>query len=311
MSLRVRLVLLCAAALMAPSAAAADSTVVADPNVRQVDALDGTVVWVSPATGGREVLMLRDAAGTRRVPGAPAVRFYRTIDLGHGRSGRLVLTYQRCDTGHCVAYRDDLRGHHTLFRGLAPRSCALTTAPSLWSDRAAFGVLCHRGRVADDGRSGLYLKRGTGAPRHLPRAKAVARYGITSVSAVDVTGGRVAAVFADIYSFATSQTTSGTAIRTIFAGASEGESDARVAGLALTPTGALWALTDLTVSDEPNRALVFRRAGGCQALETVTGQATDPGYPAIDLAVDGHTLYLVVPGTGIVEHAFTPDRPCS
>jgi hypothetical protein len=33
-------------------------------------------------------------------------------------------------------------------------------------------------------------------------------------------------------------------------------------------------------------------------------------YPAIDLAVDGRALYVVVPGTGIATYEFAPARSC-
>ena len=302
---------LLAAALAVPSAAAAaDTTVAADPNARQVTALDGTIVWVSDTADDRQVLMQSTAAGVARVAGAPAVRSYRTIDLGHDRDGELVLTYQRCDTRHCVSYRDDLGGHRSIFRGMAIRNCSLSTAPSLWGRRAAYGLACHKGRTADPKRSGLYVRTGAGTPRHLPRPRDVAKFGITDVSSVDLGAKRVAAIFADIYSYAVSETIAGKAIRSFLAGASEGESDAHVPGLALTPSGALWALAEASHTGDPNETLIYRLAGGCHAYENLMSEPDVEGYRATDLAVDRGTLYLVVPGTGIVSHPFTPARPC-
>ena len=60
-------------------------------------------------------------------------------------------------------------------------------------------------------------------------------------------------------------------------------------------------------------AIVFRAAGRCvqhESLETPAGPDQESTYRARDLAVDGSTLYLVVPGTGIVTHTFAPERPC-
>jgi hypothetical protein len=51
------------------------------------------------------------------------------------------------------------------------------------------------------------------------------------------------------------------------------------------------------------------RAQGCLAWQTLsdpTGPAEADGYPATALTADGPTLYLVVPGTGIVAHEFAP-----
>jgi hypothetical protein len=41
-----------------------------------------------------------------------------------------------------------------------------------------------------------------------------------------------------------------------------------------------------------------------------SGPAAADGYPATALAADGTTLYLVVPGTGIVTHSFAPQVGC-
>jgi hypothetical protein len=292
----------------AACAGAADTTVATDPAVHEITALDGTIVW---STGvGQQTLMLRTGSGTRRVPGATAARFYRTVDLGHDRHGRLVLTYQRCGRSGCASYRDDLHGHRFLFRGMALPRCSLTTAPSLWGNRAAYGLSCHNGRVADDRRSGLYVRTGSGTPRHLPRPHDAAKFGITSVSSVDLTGQRVAAVLADVYAYAFSETTSGRAIRAYLAAASEGDSDEQSPGLSLTPTGALWSLTDASHADDPRQTVIHRLAAGCQSYATITSPAASEDYAATDLAVDGRTVYLAVPNTGIVTHSFTPTHAC-
>src|SRR3954469_8265499 len=128
-----------AAACAAPAADAA--TVVPDPAAGEVTALDGTLVWVTGAAGS-QTLMRHDASGTRRVPGAPAARFYRSIDLGHDRAGALVLTYVRCPaSGACDARRDDLHGHRASLPGLTLTRCSLTTAPAVWRTAAAYGLL--------------------------------------------------------------------------------------------------------------------------------------------------------------------------
>jgi hypothetical protein len=116
-------VLLTSVLALAPGAAlAADEVVVADPAAEQVTALDGTIVWVRQE-GGQQRLMQRTAAGEQPVEGAPAARYYRSIDLGRDRSNRLVLTYRRCDTpSRCVDRRDDLRGRRASFRGLSRRA---------------------------------------------------------------------------------------------------------------------------------------------------------------------------------------------
>jgi hypothetical protein len=55
---------------------------------------------------------------------------------------------------------------------------------------------------------------------------------------------------------------------------------------------------------------VYRTAARCDDHETLTAQPGDQRFPATDLAVDGDTLYLLIPGTGIVSHPFSPERPC-
>jgi hypothetical protein len=317
--MRIRMILATLAALLvaasAPRAAHAATAVVADPAAQDVTALDGTVVWVSGAPGA-QTLMRHDAAGDRPVAGAPRAYAYRSIDLGRDRSGALVLTYVRCATASaCAVRRDDLHGRRASFRGFEPTRCSLTTAPAVWRTAAAYGLLCRKrdGRTFDAARSGLYVKVDGRAPRRLPLPRAATRAGATSITHVDVRGTRVAAVAADIYAFAFSETTSGTAMQSARAATSEGEGDERVAGMALGTTSTLWTLTDSSHAGDPNSARIARLTGGCQTWETMTnpsGPAEADGYPATALTADGATVYLVVPGTGIVTHAFAPQVGC-
>jgi hypothetical protein len=279
--------LLCASV---PAAArAADTTVAADPDAQEVAALDGKIAWVS-GRSGHEVL--------KGVPSPPEAKAYRSIDLGRDANGKLVLTYLRCRTfSHCTAFRDDLAGHRKPFKGLAPHGCALSTAPAIWGKRLAYGLGCRKA-----GRSGLYVDG-----RRLPLPKAAVKYGADAITSVDLRGTRVAAVAADIYEYAFSETVGGRQRHAIFSAASEGDSDEHTLGLSLGAGGALWALTDAEHAGDPNEAVIFRAIGSRLAHEVLTtpaGPDQESTYRATDLSVDGTTLYLVVPGTGIVVHEF-------
>jgi hypothetical protein len=70
-------------------------------------------------------------------------------------------------------------------------------------------------------------------------------------------------------------------MRSFRAAASEGESNGHARGLAIQSASTHWTLTAAEHTGDPAEA--------------------------IDLAVDGATLYLLRPGIGIVTHAFTPD----
>jgi hypothetical protein len=302
-----------AAVSTAPAAGAA-TTVVADPAARDVTALDGTLVWISGAVGS-ETLMQHDAAGDRPVTGALPAHSYRSIDLGRDRSGKLVLTYVRCSrAGACAVRRDDLLGHRASLKGLEPARCALTTAPALWRTSAAFGLLCRKNgsRAFDAARSGLYVKVDGRPPRRLSIPRAAKQAGATSVTHVDLRGSRVAAVAADVYAFAFTETTSATAMHWARVATSEGDGDERVAGLAFGTTGTLWTLTDSSYAGDANSARISRLTNGCLTWQTLTnsiGPAEADGYPATALTADGPTLYLVVAGTGIVAHKFAPQVP--
>jgi hypothetical protein len=303
------------AAAVPGAAHAAGAPVVADPAARDVTALSGTIVWVSGPPGAQS-LMVHDAGGDRPVPGAPRAYAYRSIDLGRDRAGAPVLTYVRCSTStSCATRRDDLHGRRASFRGLEPARCSLTTAPALWRSAAAYGLLCRkRGtRTFDPARSGLYVKEDARALRRLPLPRAAVRTGATSITAVDLRGTRVAAVAADVYAFAFSQTTRGTAMQAARVATSEGDGDERAVALALGTTATLWALTDSSHAGDPNSARVSRLASGCLTWQTMTnpaGPGEADGYPATALSADGANVYVVVPGTGIVAHAFVPQVTC-
>jgi hypothetical protein len=260
--------------------------------------------------------MQHDGAGTRPVTGAPTARFYRSVDLGHDRAGKLVLSYMRCPaTGACVARRDDLRGHRASFAGVTPARCSLSTAPAVWRTNAAYGLLCRKrdGRTFDAARSGLYVKADGRSPRRLPLPRAAVQAGATSVTHADLRGTRVAAVAADIYAYAFTETTSGADLHAFRAATSEGDGDERVGSMALGTTATLWTLTASSHAGDPNAARIMRLQGACDTWQTLVnpaGPAEADGYPATALAADGATLYLVVPGTGIVTHEFAPQVGC-
>jgi hypothetical protein len=305
----LRIAALAVLALLAvPSAAQAETIVAPDPAAQSVAALDGTVVWVSGEFGS-QVLMQRTAAGVARVQGAPVAKAYRSVDLGRDPRNALTLTYLRCATGSsCVARQDDLRGGRRSIPGLTLRGCSLSTAPSLWRDRAAYGLGCRGTQVK---RSGLYVRTTNGTPRRLPLPADAVRFGADEITAVDLRGTRVAAITADIYEYAFSQTVTGRDRHAFLAAASEGDGDAHARGVSLGTGGVLWTLTDAEHVGDPNRAIVFRQAGECVQHEALVNDSPEePGFRATWLAVDGRTVYVVAPGIGIVEHAFAPERPC-
>lgn len=316
MTMRALLISLALAAAAAPAASAADTTIAPDPAANQVTALDGTIVWVTGKFGS-QTLVQKTAAGIAPVPGATTATRYGSIDLGRDAAGNLVLTYMRCSTASsCVARRDDLHGHRAGFKGLTLSRCSLSTAPAVWRTRVVYGLECRTGTRStfDAKRSGLYVKTGSGAPRRLPLPADAVKSGSNSVTSVDIRGSRVAAIAADIASYAFSENVTGAARQSFLAGASEGDSDERAPGLALAPGGTLWALVDAEHAGDPNQAIIHRLAGSChewQSLANPPGPDQESGYQAIDIAVDGPATYLVVPGTGIVSHDFTAAHPCA
>ena len=305
-----RFVLTCvlaAAALAAPAtAAAADTLVAADSAAKQVTALDGMLVWVT-GDFGHQRLMQRTPDGTvSAVEGAPESRSYPSIDLGHDSDGNLLLTYKRCDsTGSCKVLWNDLDGRRATFRNLTPRGCTLSTAPSQWRTYVAYGLFCTRKGKADNARSGLFVKARGKAPRQLPRPKDAIKFGARAIEDVDLRASRVAALAADVYEYAFSQSLTGREMWTLFAAASEGESSGDARGVALGSGGALWTLTNAEHLDDPKESIIFRLAGRCLRSENIQTPANGD-YAATGLAVDGGALYLVVPGAGIVTHEFAP-----
>jgi hypothetical protein len=301
--------LLAAALLAVPAtASAADTLVAPDPAAQQIAALDGTLVWVSGKFGNQR-LMQRDASGTiSAVEGAPASRNYRAIDLGRSRSNTLVLTYLRCDAStSCKPISDDLAGHRATFSKLTRPGCTVNAGPSQWRRNIAYGLFC-TGSAANRKRSGLYVKADGEAPRRLGLPKDAVKFGIRSISSVDLRGTRVAAVAADIYEYSFSQTLAGKDLRSFFAAASEGESDAHARGLAIQSSSTWWTLTNASHTGDPNETIIVRQFGLCQQRE-VLASAPDAEFLATDLAVDGAMLYLLVPGAGIVTHM--PGGPVS
>ncbi len=309
---------LAALAALPATANAADTVVVPGVDAQRMTALDGVVVWKTGSFPNNQ-LMQRGTDGTiGPVQGAPT-GYYPSLDLGHDGHGRLVLTYVRCaGTKSCKAYSDDLAGHRSSYKKLAPSNCSLTTAPSRWLERVAYGLECTKtkgkSRVHDPSRSGLFVRRGAGAPKHLSLPKDARKFGIDSIRWVDLRGTNVGAVAADVYSYAFAQTVNGTHLRSAFVAGSEGDSDENVVGLTLGAGARLWSLVDALHAGDPNQAVLFRTTSTCTDDEVVTNPAgpdDEDGYPYDAMAVDGDTIYLSVPGIGIVSHTYAPTNICS
>ena len=300
---------LVASALLAipATASAADTLVAPDPAAEQVTALDGTIVWVT-GEFGHQRLMQRIPDGTISVvKGTREARDYRQIDLGRDRDNRLLLTYLRCDAdGPCQALWNDLDGRRATFRNLARPGCRVDTAPAQWRTRIAYGLFC-TGSTANRRNTGLYVKSGSRTPVRLPRPADAARFGIRTITDVDLRSTRVAAVAADVYEYSFSQTTAGRDMRSAMVAASEGDSDAHVRGIALGRANVHWTLTNASHAGDPDEAIIFRQEGDCLQRERLVSAPTAEGFPATYLAVDERTMYLVVPGAGIVSHTFAPD----
>lgn len=292
-----------------PSASAQGAVVAADPDARQITALDGTIVWVSGRFGSQRLLQ-RAADGTiSAVRGAPLSRSYRSIDLGRDSDGNLLLTYLRCDAGApCKSLWNDLDGRRATYRGLTLPGCTISTAVSQWRKRRAYGLSCS-GSAADRKRTGLYTKNGSRPIVRLPRPRDAVRFGAGFIESVDLRGDRVAAIAADIYEYSFSQTVGGRDMRSFLAAASEGESDASARGLAIQSAAVHWTLTNSIHTGDPNETTIARQAPGCLRWQRLVSPpaATQEQFEAIDIAADGAALYLLRPGVGIVEHAFAPD----
>jgi hypothetical protein len=302
--------LLAAAALAIPATAfGADTLLVRDIAAKQVVALDGTLVWVS-GDFGHQRLMQRTPDGTiAAVKGAPEARSY-AIDLGRDSDGDLLLTYRRCDTARsCKVLWNDLDGRRATFRNLTLPRCTLSTVPSQWRKNVAYGLSCARNGTVDYARSGLYVKAKGKAPRRLPLPKDAVKFGARSIDAVDLRASRVAAIAADIYAYAFSQSLTGRGIWSMRAATSEGDSSSDARGVALGTGGTQWTLTNAEHLDDPKRTIIYRLVGTCLRYEIIQTPATGD-YAATGFAVDASTLYLIVPGAGITTHQFTPQpRP--
>jgi len=295
-------------ALAVPAtASAADTLVAPDTAAKQVAALDGTLVWVT-GTFGHQRLMQRTPDGTiSAVKGAPEARSY-AIDLGHDSDGKLLLTYKRCDTASsCKVLWNDLDGRRATYRNLTLSGCTLSTAPSQWRTNVAYGLFCTRSGKADNARTGLYVKAKGKAPRQLPRPKDAIRFGARSITAVDIRASRVAALASDVYEYAFSQSLAARDMWSAFVAASEGDGSADARGVQLGTGGAQWSLTNSEHLDDPKQTIIHRVVGTCLRYETIETPSTGD-YAGTALAVDGSTLYMIVPGAGIVTHEFAP-RP--
>jgi hypothetical protein len=323
MTTRALIIVLTLAALAVPAVAdAADTVVVPGAVPQRMTALDGTVVWVA-GNYPHETLMRRGPDGTvAPVKGAPTA-VYPSIDLGHDGASKLVLTYLRCSgSKNCVAYSDDLAGHRNAYKKLVPKRCSLSSAPSRWGAYVAYGLDCSKlsgkPNVHDVSRSGLFVRKGAAAPRHLGRPKDAKKFGVDNINWVDLRGTNVGAAASDIYTYAFAQTIDGTHLRSDFVAASEGDSDESLVGLALGTGGTLWSLVTSSHDDDPNDATIDRldptaTADSCEVFERLVNPLGDDqadGYRAESMTVDGSTIYLYVPGTGIVMHVFAPTSTC-
>jgi len=310
---RSTLVACAVGALAAPGvASAADTLIAPDPAAAEVAALDGTVVWASGAFGEEQVLMQRAGGVIRRVKDAPRAYGYGSIDLGHNTKGRVVLTYQRCSKTKCTPIRDNLAGQRVSYKHLTIARCGLTAGPAVSGTRVAYGLYCRTpGNRPDDKRSGLYVKNGSGSPRRLRLPADAVRFGVTNINAVDMRGTRVAAIAADVYEYAFTETVNKNGLRSLRVASSEGEQDQQAKGVSLGTNNAMWTLVESQIVDEANRANIFKVSSTCFTRESIVNPPGKPeGFVATHLAVDRTTLYLVVPGAGIVQHDFVPQTEC-
>lgn len=340
---RLLVVTLVALGAAPAAAAAADTLVVPGAAAQRMTALDGVVVWVA-GSGSNGRLMRRTAAGTvSRVKGAPTGA-YPSIDLGRDAAGKLVLTYLRCVTARtCSAWSDRLDGRRTRFTKLAPKRCALTTAPSRWLSRVAYGLACTKRTAAsyesdhDARRSGLFVRRGAGAARRLALPNVSApepEVGFTiDVRWVDLRGTTVAAALnvPGMYVSSTTytQTVVGKRLRSSDLGAGgSGEeierADAHLESLTLGSGGVLWTFHATPPFEGAPGSATINRGFTCargtfscadgsscpdvvDALPNLIGANQPGGGVPTAMAVDGSTIYVAVPGTGIVIHDFEAD----
>lgn len=289
----------------------------------RMTALDGSMVWINGGSSFTTLMRTDPTGQVSPVKGAP-VGPYRSIDLGRDVNGDLVLTYLLCAGGHCRAYADDLNGHRTLFKRLVPKRCELTAAPSMWRDRVAYGLDCSRLRgapgVHDRPRSGLFTRKGTGPAKRLTMPVSARRYGIAHVRRVDLRGTTIGAgvqpyalqgrYFGEYVTYA--QSTSGKLLRSryVFDPSDEGDSQGlTLDGLALGAGSRLWTLNGTVPGISPYEATIVRSGLSCADLEILVNPSPTSTAPYA-MAVDGATIYLYVPGVGIVTHAFAPAAAC-
>ncbi len=141
----------------------------------------------------------------------------------------------------------------------------------------------------------------------LPRPKDAVKFGVMRVGSVDLRNTQVAATAVDIFEYSYTETTAGRNIRSFLAAASEGDSDEHARGLAIQSATTDWTLTNASHAGDPDETLIFRRQGSCLQRERLVSAGENGTFLATDVAVDGASLYLLVPGIGIVTHTFTPE----
>jgi hypothetical protein len=305
-------ILVAVGALCAPAAANAE-TLVADPAATQAATLGGTIVWITGAAP-QQKLMMRAPDGTVSALNSP-VSGYRDVDLGRDSDGKLIATYARCTTpSKCIYLWDDLDGRRASFSHLPFKDCELSTTPARWRTRVVFGLGCFKRvkgkKVADNARSGLYYRQGTGKRIRLTAPKAVRAAGADSVTSVDIRGTNVAAVYADIAAYAVLRgVAAGSPAVAIRVGSSEGDTDQRARNVVLASTTTLFALTDSSYGGEPAQSIVNRQTAQCHDYQVLTGPSEDES-PLLDLTAEGQTEYAVTPGVGITTFDYKPDVGC-
>ena len=87
------------AAVLAPAAGAAPTTISTEPRATPIAAWAGTVVWSSfdATTNDYHLVVSRNGAAPQRLPVAPSANAF-DVDLGTNRSGSTYAVYSRCTT---------------------------------------------------------------------------------------------------------------------------------------------------------------------------------------------------------------------
>ncbi len=120
---------------------------------------------------------------------------------------------------------------------------------------------------------GLFVRKGSAAPKRLRLPKDAVKFGVDNVTRVDLRGTIVGAAATDIYSYAFAQTVNGSNLRYSFAAASEGDSDAHVVGQSLGNGGVLWTLVDSEHAGDPKQARISRLVeGDCADSESLAAR---------------------------------------